>query len=257
MSGLQRVEQVMGMAISFDVREPLPSPEAIDDAMEWLHHVDRTFSPYREDSEVSQFGRGEIAASDLSGEVAEVLSRCIELATVTNGTFDAFATPSPNGTHLDPSGYVKGWSIDRAARILERDGAKNFCINAGGDLVVIGEASAGHDWRIGIRHPDESDKVALVVEAHGPLAVATSATYERGAHIIDPRTGAPTTELASVTVVGPELGVTDAYATAIFVMGAAGLEWVEDHPDFSAYIISRDGSTHWSSRFPHPSNHAR
>ena len=49
-----------------------------------------------------------------------------------------FAVPAPNGTTLDPSGYVKGWAIERAARILEAAGAENFCINAGGDIALRG-----------------------------------------------------------------------------------------------------------------------
>ncbi|HEY4333483.1 MAG TPA: FAD:protein FMN transferase, partial [Ilumatobacteraceae bacterium] len=62
-----------------------------------------------------------------------------------------------------------------------------------------------------------------------------------GAHIIDPATGEPTTELASVTVVGPDLTCADAYATALFVMGVDGLLWLIDrHPDYSAFVITRD-----------------
>ena len=52
------------------------------------------------------------------------------------------------------------------------------------------------------------------------FAVATSGVAERGSHIIDPHTGQPATELASVTVVGSGLTLTDAYATAAFAMGA-------------------------------------
>ena len=67
----------------------------------------------------------------------------------------------------------------------------------------------------------------MVLDVVGPAAVATSATYERGAHIVDPRTGQPTTDLASVTVVGPDLTIVDAFATAIFVMGLPGLQWLD------------------------------
>ena len=70
----------------------------------------------------------------------------------------------------------------------------------------------------------------MVLDVIGPAAVATSATYERGAHIVDPRTGQPTTDLASVTVVGPDLTNVDAYATAIFVMGLPGLALAHQTP---------------------------
>ena len=90
-----------------------------------------------------------------------------------------------------------------------------------------------------------------MLDLSGPVAIATSATYERGAHIIDPRTGEPTTALASATVVGPDLGVADAYATAVFVLGAKGLDWIEGQDGYSAYIITHDDTTSWSSEFPH------
>jgi thiamine biosynthesis lipoprotein len=248
---LHHVEHVMGMAVSFDIRDPAPSAGALDDVLRWLHHVDTTFSTYRDDSEITRFGRREVAVEALSRDVEEILLRCIELTDVTGGAFDAFAVPAPNGTMLDPSGLVKGWSIERAAAMLEAAGAMNFCINAGGDIAIRGEASSGEAWRVGVRHPALGDRLALVLTVRGPLGVATSATYERGAHIIDPRAGAPTTEIASATVVGPDLGVADAYATAAFVMGLDSIDWIDTQPGYHVYLITHDGATCWSSQFPH------
>jgi thiamine biosynthesis lipoprotein len=117
----------------------------------------------------------------------------------------------------------------------------NFLVNAGGDIAIRGDGPSrdGH-WTVGIRHPDEALCFAAVLAVSGPLAVATSATYERGAHIVDPRTGQPTTEVASVTVVGPDLTFADAYATAVFVMGVDGLEWLTDVGDYEGFVITRD-----------------
>ena len=248
---LHHVEHVMGMAVSFDIREPAPAIGALDDVLRWLHHVDTTFSTYRDDSEITRFARRELGIEELSSEVEDILLRCIELTDLTGGAFDAFAVPAPNGTMLDPSGLVKGWSIERAAAMLEEAGATNFCINAGGDIALRGEASSGEAWRVGVRHPDFDDRLALVLAVRGPVGVATSATYERGAHIIDPRVGTPTTALASATVVGPDLGVADAYATAAFVMGLDSIDWIDTQPEYHAYVITHDGTTCWSSRFPH------
>ena len=248
---LHHVEHVMGMAVSFDIREPEPIAGALDAVLQWLHEVDATFSTYREDSEITRFGRGELGIDGLSTDAEEVLLRCIELRDETDGAFDAFAVPAPNGTMLDPSGLVKGWSIERAAAMLEASGASNFCINAGGDIAVRGEPFPGEAWRVGIRHPDLADRLALVVEVRGSVGIATSATYERGAHIIDPRVGEPTTEIASATVIGPDLGIADAYATAAFVKGLAAIDWIETQPGYDTYIITHDGTTHWSTGFPH------
>lgn len=248
---LHHVEHVMGMAISIDIRTPLPTARALDDVVAWLHHVDDTFSTYKHDSEISRFGRGELSITDLSTETEDVLLRCLELTEITNGTFDAFAVPAPNGTNLDPSGYVKGWAIEHAATILEDAGARNLCINAGGDIALRGTPDTNHGWRVGIRHPDEPLQQATVITMTGTVAIATSATYERGAHIIDPRTGQPTTDLASATIVGPDLGIADAYATALFVMGIDGLDWIESQPGYDAYIITHNHTTHWTTGFPH------
>jgi thiamine biosynthesis lipoprotein len=239
-SGRHHVELVMGMAVSIDIRDDV-STDALDDVVRWLHHVDDTFSTYKPDSPISRLGTGESTVDDMSEEVLNVLALCEELYDDTRGAFDAFVVPAANGSRLDPSGVVKGWSIERSAEILERHGATNFCINAGGDIAMRGHARPGEPWRIGIRHPELFDKSAAVVAGAGRLAIATSATYERGAHIIDPATGEPTADLASVTIIGPDLTYADAYATAVFVMGPDGVNWLaEHHPDYAAFVITRE-----------------
>ena len=115
------------------------------------------------------------------------------------GYFDAYATG-----HLDPSGYVKGWSVQVASDRLLAAGAVNHCINAGGDIRRPGRRSRRRS-RGGSASPIpwERHKVAWVV-AGTDLAIATSGTYERGLHVIDPFTGEPADFLCSVTVCRPE-----------------------------------------------------
>jgi thiamine biosynthesis lipoprotein len=167
----------------------------------WLRWVDATFSTYRPDSEISRLDRGEL--DDPHPLVREVLARCEALRVETGGLFDARA-----GGRLDPSGYVKGWAVQRAAAF----GRGRFLIDAGGDVLVRGT------WRVGIRHPHERDLLAAAITV-ADRAVATSGAYERGPHVLDPRTGRPATGLSSVTVVGHDLGTADAYATAAFAAG--------------------------------------
>jgi len=234
------VESVMGTAVSFDLRDG--GDVGLAAAIAWLHHVDRTYSPYIADSPISRLGRGEIGLDDIDAEMTDVLVMCEQLHRETGGAFDAFDIAAPNGTRLDPSGFVKGWSIERAAEILESHGHHTFAINAGGDIAFRGRPGPGTPWTVGIRHPDDRDLLAMVLDVSGPAAVATSATYERGAHIIDPRTGQPTTDLASVTVVGPTLTWVDAYATAVFVMGLDGLDWLLERPGYDGMAITHDGT---------------
>jgi thiamine biosynthesis lipoprotein len=137
----------------------------------------------------------------------------------------------------DPTAIVKGWSIQAAADRLAAFGLRDFAIVAGGDVVVHEGSDRAEPWRVGIRHPDRPDRVATVLAMrHG--AVATSAAYERGAHIVDPRTGRTPSGVRSMTVVGPSLTMADAYATAAYVMGLDGLRWVARHDGYDAFAIT-------------------
>lgn len=250
-NGAVHVEQVMGMAVSFDLADDPDdrTTAGLVAAVDWLHHVDRTFSPYLDDSTISRFGRGDITIDEVGDEVCDVLVACDRLRDETGGAFDPFAVPAPNGTLFDPSGYVKGWAVERAAEILVGHGARNFLVNAGGDIAIRGRPQGADRWAVGIRHPDDAQALAAVLDVGGPIAVATSATYERGAHIVDPRDGAPVIGPASVTVVGPDLGLADAYATALFVMGVEGLDWLADRAGYDGFVITRDDRTFATAGF--------
>ncbi len=243
------VEPVMGMAVSIDIRDADVPDAAVVDVVRWLHHVDATFSTYIDDSPISRLGRGEIDLDAAGDEIRTILRQCEDLRIESGGVFDVFEVPAPNGTRLDPSGLVKGWSIEHAAKILELHDCHNFCINAGGDIAIRGNPEENQPWRVGIRHPDQPDALATVLLASQRLGIATSATYERGAHILDPRTGQPVTDLASATVVGADLTLADAYATILFVLGVDGLDWIAARAGYEAYVITHDATTHWTEGF--------
>src|SRR3954471_20955719 len=106
------VQSVMGTVVSLDVRgTSAPAREAaFARAMAWLHEVDRRFSTYRDDSEISRIDRGELSVSAASRDVRWVRERCVALRNETGGAFDARA-----GGGLDPSALVKGWAVQRGA----------------------------------------------------------------------------------------------------------------------------------------------
>ena len=141
---------------------------------------------------------------------------------------------------LDPSAFVKGWAVEAAAAMLGEAGARNLCVHGGGDVCVRGERAPGRPWRVGIQHPWQRDRVAAVLRTRG-LAVATSGAYERGPHIVDPRTGRAPQGVASVTVMGPDLATADAYATAAFAMGVEGPAWTAGLDDYDALTILAGG----------------
>jgi FAD:protein FMN transferase len=241
-----RVEHIMGTAISIDLRDPGVDGAVVEAAFDWLRKVDTRFSPYKTDSEISRLGRGELTVEECHVEVGEVLSLCEDLRRETGGVFNAWRC-RPDG-RLDPSGVVKGWAVERAAEILTGGGARNFCLNAGGDVVIRGEAEPGRRWRIGIRHPNDPNALAGVVQGRD-LAIATSGAYERGNHIVDARTGIPSAGLLSLTVAGPSLTMADAYATVGFAMGRAGVAWIASHPGYAPFAVTDSGRAQYSDAF--------
>ena len=218
----------MGMPVRAVVRDPGPHGAALDGVFAWLRWVDATFSTYDPRSEISRWGRGALALRDAHPLVRAVLARCERLRIDTGGAFDIRFRP---GAPPDPSGLVKGWAIERAAALLAAAGACDFCLDAGGDVLV-----RGGPWRIGIRHPRRRDRLAAVLVLRDG-AVATSGAYERGAHIVDPRSGRPPAGVLAVTVVGPDLGTADAYATAAFALGTAGPAWTARLAGYDAMTI--------------------
>ena len=246
-----RTEFIMGMPIVIDVHDLGVDPVAVDRAFGWLRWVDDTFSTYKDSSEITRINRGELRVEDAHPDMREVLSRCETFRRETNGYFDVSAAVMPPGmpAGIDPSGLVKGWSIDRAASILEAAGARNYGIYAGGDVRVLGHPSGTDAWRVGIRHPLIADRVAKVV-ATNDSAIATSGEYARGQHVIDPHTGEPPTGVLSVTVVGPDLASADAYATAVFAMGLAGPDWIARREGYERMVILADESVQLTRGFP-------
>ena len=57
-------------------------------------------------------------------------------------------------------------------------------------------------------------------------------------------------------MIGPDLGTADAYATALFVMGVDGLDWIEERDGYDGYVITHDDTTHWTTGFPVDSGRA-
>lgn len=236
----RHVEHCMGTVFSLDVRTPGFDGAAFVDIVRFLHGVDERFSTYRCDSEISRLSRGEITIGQCDRQVVEILDRCTELEEETDGYFSAYASGS-----LDPSGLVKGWAIERASDMLVAAGSTSHCVNGGGDVQCVGESAPGVPWRVGVAHPLRTGELVTVVAGRG-IAVATSGTAERGAHVLDPHTGKAPAGSASVTVIGRHLSDVDAYATAAFAMGSAARDWIDDLVGHSGFGVNEDGTT-WTS----------
>jgi FAD:protein FMN transferase len=216
----------------FTIEVAGPADTAVlDAAFAELRAIDRAFSPFRPESAVSRLNAGTLSEETADPLVREVLARCRAYELATDGYFSAWASG-----RLDPCGLVKGWAVARTCAILERAGHRSYFVDGAGDVYARGERATGRPWRVGIRHPARRDKVVAVVTA-SDRAVATSGTYEKGPHILDPHTRRPPRDLVSLTVVGPDIVAADVYATAAFAMGRHGLAFIEDIDGYEALAI--------------------
>lgn len=235
------VAQTMGTAVSLHARtrDAELARRAFGRMMAVLDEADARFSTYRDDSEIRRLERGELRVEETHPDVRWVLDRCEALRAETGGAFDARATG-----RVDPSALVKGWAVQRGADLLRAEGLDDFLLSAGGDLVARGT------WTVGVQHPHDRAAVATAFSATD-LAVATSGLYERGAHLIDPRTGSAPVGVLSVTVTGPDLGLADAYSTAAFALGPDGPAWTLTLPaGYEALTILADDRVLRTPGFP-------
>jgi thiamine biosynthesis lipoprotein len=259
---ITHAEHVMGTVVSFAVLPAVPSPRepagaasgwkpagpdpaaAIRAACARLHEADAVFSTWDPRSPLSRLRGGSIPEADGPPSLAEVRAVCETARDASAGWFDPWAMPGG----YDPTGLVKGWAVDRALDALHQAGLPAALVNGGGDLAAFGGPAPGEPWRAGIRHPWRPAALAAVLEVRG--AVATSGTYERGAHLVDPHTGRPACRAASATVTGPSLAMADALATALAVGGDTALRAIGELAGYAGYLIRPDGTETWTSGMP-------
>ena len=247
---IHHVEHAMGTVFVFDVHvdgdaENTEVAAVIGHAVRMIHRADAVFSTWKHESAINRLRRGEIALVEAPDEVAEVLSACSAAKAISRGWFDPWAMAGG----VDPTGFVKGWAAQRALDAIRADsGATSAIVNAAGDIATFGRLQTGEPFRIGIADPCDPRSVACVVEICG--AIATSGSYERGEHLVDPNSGLPRSLAASASVVGPDLGTADALATALAVAGEEGLDFLESQPGYEGFVIRADGVWKWTTGFP-------
>lgn len=219
----------MGMPISIDIHD-CRNNEPFELAFTRLREIDERFSTYKPRSEVSEFAGGKVAEADLSRELKSVIKACRQAEAETDGYFSAWAAGA-----FDPSGYVKGWAAAQAGKVIESLGHETYCIGAGGDIMAC--SADDFKWSIGVQDPGDRSKILNRLSISNG-AVCTSGNYERGEHIINPKTKHPAKDLFSVTVIGPEIIWADVLATALFAMGERkAREFIKSQPDYEVLLV--------------------
>ena len=235
--------EVWGTVVFIDVTSNSEIDPAITKVNQYVQQVDAVFSTYKENSVISQLRRGEIEIEQCPPEVIEVWNLCAFVKELTAGAFDPWAVAGG----FDPSGLVKGWAADKCAEILSAAGADHIQVNAAGDLALRGGFTPDQPWSIGVVNPDNRLEILQTFEIQDG-AIATSGTYERGAHINDPQTGMIAIGAKSATVIGPNGAIADALATALMVAGRDGGIWftTAELSEYSAWVIDRHEKVAWS-----------
>lgn len=231
----------MGMPITIEISVGA-ADKYFDQLFEYFREVDKRFSTYKPDSEISMLNSG-LPKSKWSSQMIEVLELCDQTKRLCRGFFDI----SHNGK-LDPSGLVKGWAINKASQQLKKQGVSDFYIEAGGDIQSSGVDQDGEAWTFGIRNPFNMEEIIKVVTPLGN-GLATSGTYIRGQHIYDPVNSKKLTDIRSLTVIGPNIYEADRIATAAFAMGLSGIGFVETLANFEGYVVDEKKQATYTSGF--------
>ena len=252
MNHLRSQFPVWGTIVDVDVASSSVSADLLNAAMQtvkdFCHGVDQDFSTYIDSSWVTRLRRGEVDIADCPASVQEVWDLCLQAKYLSDDAFDPWAVEGG----FDPSGLVKGWAADICADLLVAAGAHHVQVNAAGDLALRGGFFDTADgvvkpWKIGVVNPDNKQEVLQVFEITDG-AIATSGTYERGAHITDPYTGMIAIGAKSATIVGAAGWLCDALATAVMVAGQDGAKWF-GQPELAVYqvwVIDRHENSAWS-----------
>ncbi|MEU6719003.1 FAD:protein FMN transferase [Nonomuraea sp. NPDC046802] len=252
----------------------------------WLRRVERTFSRFLGDSDTGRVNGG--GAVEVSELFLVALAEAVRHQEGTGGLFSPWLaadmarigyTPADpraavartsgqpqaeidfdrrtvrlrGGLGVDLGGFVKGWSVQRAADALRSQGVGRGLIDAGGDLACW-RSPSDPPWRIGVEHPLGGTPVATLEPPAGLTAVATSSVVRRSwddeggrrmHHLIDPRTGLPSaSDCLQATVVTADLASAEVYAKCVVILGtAAGPAWLASRDPSARWItVDRDGT---------------
>lgn len=287
MQTVSRAGFAMDTFVDVSYRAPAAEAAALADSVfALIEQYEQQLSCFKEQSEVWQINHCDDETIAVSDAVIALLKQSEPLYAATAGAYDVsvgraselwdFSTsllPNPQelkqalafvgfsrlsfsdstltrpvGMHLNFGSLAKGYIIDQGVDYLQRHGAKDILINAGGDIRLWGKKQP---LRIGIQHPRNQRGELVGVLTLANEAVVTSGDYERffmldGVryhHILDARTAMPSRDAISVTVIAPTAVEADAFSTALFLMHPEdAIAYVNTLPTVEAMIFfEKDG----------------
>jgi thiamine biosynthesis lipoprotein len=243
--------------------------------------IDQQMSPWRSDSDISQFNTMGAGWHRADAEMILVTTAALDLAKVSHGAFDPTVGPlvaqwgfgpiegglepdwrglslgyssigkARGDLSLDLCGIAKGRALDLAVDLVKARGVDNFLFDLGGELKAFGQHPSGRSFQVAVQHIVAGQPAPATLRLADGLAVATSGlrtqSYELAnntyGHIIDPRMRLPANDhLFSVTVLGRDAMIADGWATALFAAGLSGGPDLAQSNNIDALFLTRDGA---------------
>jgi thiamine biosynthesis lipoprotein len=257
--------EAKGFAMGTPLRVKVFGPNASSlagAAVAEIKRLDKIFSRFDPESEVSLINKNAGKnPQKVSPETMECLKTAVKINRISKGAFDiTLGKPqtlelqedlmkvhlSDEKSKIDLGGIGKGYAVESARRLLLKKGAKSAIIDMRSSIAVLGLK----DWKIGIQHPRQKEKLIGTIILRDGQSVATSGDYERGKHIFDPRTGKASRLSQGVTVIGSNAAEADALATAVFVLGSKeGMDLLESLEGVDGIIVDSGGQVFKSSGY--------
>jgi thiamine biosynthesis lipoprotein len=230
-------------------------------AIDEIKRLDKIFSRFDPESEVSLINKNAAkSAQQVSPETMECIKIAVRVNQLSKGAFDiTLGKPQSlvvnedlmqvylnEKSRIDLGGIGKGYAVESARRLLLKKGAKSGIIDMRSSIAVFGPRT----WKIGIQHPRQKEKLVGTIILRNGQSLATSGDYERGKHILDPRTGKSSDLCQGVTIIGENAAEADALATASFVLGPEdGIDMLNGLKEIDGIIIDSNGQVIKSSAY--------
>ena len=242
------------------------STELLGSTFRLCRGLEKDLSKFSANGDIQRLNAS-VTGCEVSPQTVELLGLALRCGEISDGAFDVTAGQGRVSTvgdfyvegcvvtkkadvQIDLGGIAKGYIADAAAKYLRDAGVEHAILDFGGNVLVIGESPSGRPWNVGLRDPQGGKNSYFAVVAVSDMSVVTSAEYERGKHIIDPRTGEPAeTDCVSATVIARSSAFADAMATALFVGGESLLQTAAERVEnqFEAVIAKKSGHVFYTS----------
>jgi thiamine biosynthesis lipoprotein len=133
------------------------------------------------------------------------------------------------GASIDLGGIAKGYAAGRVYALCQKQGVPSALFSLGtSSIAALGSKPDGSPWKVGLKTADTGKIECFGVVRLENQFLSTSGDYEQGFvkdgkryhHILDRNTGYPADNgLRSVTVIAGSGAMSEAYSTALFIMG--------------------------------------